>query len=244
MGKEQYAEFKSLEQQLVAEAKSRPGEDVEISGLTFRIPPSVFHAKIFDTNVDEVAALLPMKSGSSFMDIGCGCGVFAILAAKAGCSPVWASDINAEAVKATALNASRNDVDVTAVESDLFDDIPDNLKFDVIWFHHPYGQPEGYESLDDPFFVNLIDKDYRLLERYLRDAQKFLTPGTGRIYVVHGKEIGNRELMLQRVTEAKLNYHIVGTVEDGEDIAVGGVQLTTDLFELIPNPGVPGMSQS
>jgi ribosomal protein L11 methyltransferase len=56
--------------------------------------------------------------GGSFVDVGCGSGVLAIVAAKLGFDPVLALDYDPEAVAATGENARRNGV---ALDVRLFD---------------------------------------------------------------------------------------------------------------------------
>jgi ribosomal protein L11 methyltransferase len=55
----------------------------------------------------------------SFVDVGCGSGVLAIVAAKLGWEPVTALDIERESVEATLANAAVNGVSVTARQFDL-----------------------------------------------------------------------------------------------------------------------------
>jgi ribosomal protein L11 methyltransferase len=56
---------------------------------------------------------------SSVVDLGCGSGVLAIVAAKLGFAPVIALDADANAVTATALNAAVNGVSVDARRADI-----------------------------------------------------------------------------------------------------------------------------
>jgi ribosomal protein L11 methyltransferase len=49
--------------------------------------------------------------GKTMLDYGCGSGVLAIAALKLGCHNAVATDIDSQAVRATQLNAARNDVD-------------------------------------------------------------------------------------------------------------------------------------
>lgn len=60
-----------------------------------------------------------MAKGRRVLDLGCGSGVVGIAAAKAGAAHVTASDIDANALVATRLNADRNEVQIEIVEGDL-----------------------------------------------------------------------------------------------------------------------------
>lgn len=55
-------------------------------------------------------------AGRRVLDFGCGSGVVAIAAAKAGAREVVAADIDADALAATAVNARRNGVTLTLAE--------------------------------------------------------------------------------------------------------------------------------
>lgn len=68
-------------------------------------------------------------AGKSVLDFATGCGIAAIAAAKAGASPVTASEIDPFAVYATRRNAALNDVSITALETDL---VGVDLGWDVI----------------------------------------------------------------------------------------------------------------
>ena len=69
--------------------------------------------------------LLLEQEPSSAIDLGCGSGVLAIVAAKLGFSPVVAVDSDDNAVLATVLNAAANEVSVEARRADvLMEDVP------------------------------------------------------------------------------------------------------------------------
>jgi ribosomal protein L11 methyltransferase len=57
---------------------------------------------------------------SSVVDLGCGSGVLAIVAAKLGCAPVIALDADKNAVAATRANAHANGVEIDARLADAF----------------------------------------------------------------------------------------------------------------------------
>lgn len=75
-------------------------------------------------------------SGKSFLELGCGTGFISVLAAIKG-AKVCASDINPVAIKNVRLNATKNQVYVNGIESDLFEKIP-KLIFDWIIINPPY----------------------------------------------------------------------------------------------------------
>jgi ribosomal protein L11 methyltransferase len=60
-----------------------------------------------------------VPAGGSLLDLGCGSGVLAIVAARLGFSPVLALDHDPLSVEATCSNAERNRVNVEATRVDL-----------------------------------------------------------------------------------------------------------------------------
>ncbi|MGH2884562.1 MAG: 50S ribosomal protein L11 methyltransferase, partial [Solirubrobacteraceae bacterium] len=63
--------------------------------------------------------MLDLKRRGSFIDVGCGSGVLAIVAAKLGFAPVAALDYDAAATTATRGNAARNGVDLDVRDFDM-----------------------------------------------------------------------------------------------------------------------------
>ncbi|WP_345652115.1 methyltransferase [Streptomyces tremellae] len=121
----------------------------------------------------------PQPWSGTFLEIGCGTGVVAVTAALAGCERVVASDINAEAVANTALNARRHGVAdrVRAVHSDLFAGLPDGELFDTVMWSSPYVRaPDGYR-FTTPLERAYVDPGYAAHERYVAEAPRRLAPG-------------------------------------------------------------------
>ena len=63
--------------------------------------------------------MLDIEPSGSFVDLGCGSGVLAIVAAKLGWSPVTALDYDPAATAATRENATRNAVELEVRDFDL-----------------------------------------------------------------------------------------------------------------------------
>jgi ribosomal protein L11 methyltransferase len=66
--------------------------------------------------------LLLELAPASVLDLGCGSGVLAIVAAKLGCAPVIALDADENAVAATRANARTNGVQIEVRQADVFGD--------------------------------------------------------------------------------------------------------------------------
>lgn len=109
---------------------------------------------VVDENVYEpaedsflFAENLNMQEGEKVLDMGTGCGILGIVAAKKA-SEVVAVDVNPYAVRCAKENAERNDVRGKAyyVQGDLFTPLRDAREFDVVLFNAPYVPVEEGEA--------------------------------------------------------------------------------------------------
>lgn len=108
----------------------------------------------------------------SCLDLGCGCGIHALLAA-AHSKRVVASDISGGAVRYTQFNAILNGIDnITAVESDLFDAL-DDQEFDLIVCNPPFviGPGRHFTYRDNPMELDDFCKEI------VRQGSAHLAPG-------------------------------------------------------------------
>lgn len=90
---------------------------------------------------------LTVRKGENVLDMGTGCGVLGIVAAKKA-SRVVAVDINPYAVHCAKENAELNDVadKMFFIQGDLFASIRNKEKFDLILFNAPYLPSESFEG--------------------------------------------------------------------------------------------------
>ena len=116
----------------------------------------------------------------SLLEMGTGTGLVAVHAARLGVK-VTAVDISPHAINCARRNATRNNVRLEIVRSDLFDKIPGN--FDVIAFNPPYlpGAATSTTWIEKAWSGG--DEGSEVTVRFLRDAWRHLNPG-GRIYII------------------------------------------------------------
>jgi release factor glutamine methyltransferase len=90
---------------------------------------------------------LDVQEGAKVLDVGTGCGILGIVAAKKS-SEVFAVDVNPYAVRCAKENAERNDVrgNTHYVQGDLFTPLRDAREFDVVLFNAPYLPVEEGEA--------------------------------------------------------------------------------------------------
>ena len=121
-------------------------------GLTVTVPTGVFHPGLF-FSTGLLATEIERRSprGRSVLDVGCGSGLLSLAAARAG-AVVTAVDINIEAVRTTASNASANGVDVEVLHSDLFAALGER-RFDLVVVNPPYFAKDPVDDAERAWFA-------------------------------------------------------------------------------------------
>ena len=135
---------------------------------------------------------IPYPVGGTFLEVGSGAGVTAVVAARSGCRAVTAVDISPAAVENTRRNAQRHGVSdrLRVLKSDLFDALDPVERFDVIFWNSNFVEPPpGYVNETD-FHHAFFDPDYRTHGRYAREGPRRLTEG-GRL-LLGFSDLGNR----------------------------------------------------
>lgn len=118
-------------------------DEKSIHVVYFNDKPLIILPTVFDPmrhwSGELLANNLVMEEGETVLDVGTGSGIQAISAA-AKANRVLACDINPMAVKCARLNALLNEVDtkIEARQSNLFDSVRPDEKFDLIVFNTPF----------------------------------------------------------------------------------------------------------
>lgn len=73
-----------------------------------------------------------LNEDASVLDFGCGSGILAIASLLLGAQHATCTDIDPQALEATADNAQRNQIDPARLSLYLAQDMPDTLEFDVV----------------------------------------------------------------------------------------------------------------
>ena len=140
---------------------------------------------VVDENVYEpaedsflFAKNLDVKAGESILDMGTGCGLLSVLAAKKDAS-VLAVDVNPFALRCAKRNAGLNNTrsNMDFLQSDLFASFRTTAKFDVILFNAPYlptDNTEGKSLLERAWTGGETGR--RLIDRFISEAPQHLRP--------------------------------------------------------------------
>jgi release factor glutamine methyltransferase len=157
-------------------------------------PETAFYAK----NVLEV-----IEEGQRFLDMGCGVGVNAVLAAKLG-AHVVACDINEKAIQNTQRNAERHGVKVDVRRSDIFSALDNGERFDVVYWNIPFAFRDADASLS-PLEEAIFDPGYRKNFTFIEQVREHLTP-SGLVLLGVSSSIG--ELTAIRAASAAVGLEL------------------------------------
>lgn len=115
----------------------------------------------------EFSETLSLKE-KTFLELGCGCGILSICSAKNG-ALVTATDINTMALEALTTNASRNEVALEIIESNLFDELQTKT-FDFIFINPPYYPKEPKSVAEKAWFCG---ESFEYFEKLFLQLPKF-----------------------------------------------------------------------
>ncbi len=115
--------------------------------IHLQIPHSVFHPGFFFSTqllLKEVQKLA--LKDKKMLEPGAGSGLISIYAARRG-AHVTATDINPVAIEFLRKNSQANEVSISIIESDLFDQVPAQT-FDLVVINPPYYKKEPHSYAD------------------------------------------------------------------------------------------------
>jgi len=181
-----------------------------IEGYVFLVDEKVYEPAE-DTFL--LAENLKVKEKEVVLDVGTGCGIITVLAAKKA-KKVVATDINPYAIKCAEKNAKMNSVEekIEFRLGDLFQPIRPDETFSLILFNAPYLPSEPYEERSWTGRAWAGGPGGRkIIDRFIRSAPEFLTVD-GRILLVQSS-LSDIDETLERFDEAGLKARVVSVVK-------------------------------
>jgi release factor glutamine methyltransferase len=150
---------------------------IEAFGLPILIFKDVFSPKHFN-GWEIFTRNFPDFKKKSILEIGCGTGITSIYLAANGASKVLAMDINPEAVKNTQANIELNNLrNMETRDSDIFEALDSDEKFDIIYWNMPFMPIEEGYNYENVLERGLFDPGYEITETFLKESPKFLNGG-------------------------------------------------------------------
>ncbi|MBA2729112.1 MAG: methyltransferase domain-containing protein [Parachlamydiaceae bacterium] len=194
-------------------------------GKTFVGYPNVYSPIIFPGANKQTD--IPIRTGDHFLEIGCGTGIFSVLAALEEAEIVFAIDINPDAVANTIENAHLHGVadKMQVLQGDMFDPLEETQLFDVIFFNIPFCHRDC--KIDELTMLgqSLYDPEHELLHRYFKEGKIHLKEG-GKLILGYSTTHGNIELMYELAK--KYNWQVTLLNKVGDEVTDF---ITIELYE-------------
>ncbi|WP_298155901.1 methyltransferase [Flavobacterium sp.] len=149
----------------------RKPRNFSYNGISVMVMPSVFPPFMTHSTKILVDFITPIElSGKTFLELGCGCGIVSISAAKKG-AIVTATDINETALAALEKNGRINDVKLDILYSDLFQNLHERY-YDFIIINPPYYPRNPKSIAENAWFCG---EDFNYFENLFLQLPQFTT---------------------------------------------------------------------
>jgi release factor glutamine methyltransferase len=157
------------------------------------VRPGVFHPGLFISTKLLIKFISQFDlQGKTLLELGAGSGLISLFAASKG-AVVTASDINPVAIQNIRDNAKMNGKDLTVIESDLFEKIP-NSTFDFIIIAPPYYPKDPRDYAEMAWYCGknfeYYDRLFQQLPPYYHDLTQVLMILSEDCNIPRIKEIG------------------------------------------------------
>jgi len=178
--------------------------DYHYLGINLVVKEGVFHPGLFFSSKFLAGFIARFDlEHKTLLDMGTGSGLLSLVAAREG-AQVTSVDINKQSLINTAENAKRNDLQITLIQSDLFDQVAG--QFDYILVNPPY-YPRNPRELSE--YAWYCGEQHEYFERFFTQLSEHIKP-TSRILMVLSEGCD-----LEKIMQIALNYnYIMQTVSE------------------------------
>ncbi|MEM3519114.1 MAG: class I SAM-dependent methyltransferase [Candidatus Hadarchaeales archaeon] len=173
--------------------------------LRFSVLPDVYEPA---EDTFFLAENLEVRAGEKVLELGTGCGMLAVIAAKAG-GNVVATDINPVAIECARRNAAANGVDgkIDFRIGDLFKPVKGE-RFNQIIFNPPY-LPTDPEEAKGGWLEKAWDGGVdgrRVIERFLQEFPEHLELGGRAVFVQSSLSDIPKTIQMLKLSGLKFNF--------------------------------------
>lgn len=164
--------IRSYQRAFLDQAKARKEPVVyTVEGVEIKVNPGVFPPA---TDTRLLASHIKTKSGERILDLTTGAGVFSVIAGLQGATGIGV-DINPVAVKNARENFSKHNVRMRAIQSNLFENVPQE-QFDQVFANGPFFEGEITDPLDYACYGArvFIEDLFSGVKKYLKKDGKLL----------------------------------------------------------------------
>jgi release factor glutamine methyltransferase len=197
-------------------SQERAGDEILWDGIRIRTAARVFRPDN-GTTTWNIAKILENYAPATALDMGCGTGFLALVLRRNGASVVWAVDADPNAVACARENVKLNEhlQPVTVAHSNLFADLRDCPRFDLVVFHHPYF-PASPDELVGAVWDGgdaIIRRFFQQAPAYVHDASVIImafqsTAGAENDPMKVAKELGLRSQILREEQDGPVQRRI------------------------------------
>lgn len=189
----------------------------ELDGVPLLVLPQVFNGVLLRTgsalarSLSEGIGQIPGQASElTALDLGTGCGIGAIFAARLGMRVVGI-DVNPEAVRCARINVLLNQLErqVEIRHGDLFEPVAGE-RFDLVLFNPPFYRGVPRDALDQAWRADGV------FERFARDLPAVLNP-TGLALIVLSTD-GDGEALLDALRARDFELRQVAAQDLGNEV--------------------------
>ena len=152
----------------------------EYQGIKITVLPEIFPPKYTVSTKILLKYINTLDlNGKSFLELGCGSGIISLLASKKGAT-VTATDINEIALKQLQVSSLENNLELSIVNSDLFDAIPE-MDFDYIIINPPYYPRNPRNIAEQAWYCG---EDFEYFQKLFEQLPTYLNSGVTAIMIL------------------------------------------------------------
>lgn len=143
----------------------------QYEGIKAIVHPEVFPPHLTFSTKILLDFIKPLDiKGKTFLELGCGCGIISLIAAKKG-AIVTAIDINLTALEYLKRSAAENNLNLEVFASDLFENLG-NRQFDYIIINPPYYPKNPKNIKESAWFCGT---EFEYFEKLLFQLKQYIS---------------------------------------------------------------------